>query len=149
MADISRFVALSDYLSSMRHRIWKPGVLDCGIFMADWVKIICGIDPIADVRGRYSTEKQFLRIIRREGGFEASCHARLKRSGFVETGLPQTGDILTVLAPYAVRSGKVQSRPTGAIAVNEELRAVITSDIGVVIARNDALPMIKAWTRHG
>lgn len=124
-------------------------MLDCGVFMADWVRILCGVDPIADVRGTYTTEKQFLRIVRREGGFETSCEARLLRAGFVETVFPKSGDVVTVLAPYAMRGGKIQSRPTGAIAVSADQRAVITSDLGVVIAGNEALPLLKAWTWHG
>ena len=139
---------LADYLASLRQRRWQPGVLDCGVFMADWVMIVCGHDPIADVRGTYATEKQFLRIVRREGGFEAACAARLARVGFCETMSPRAGDLMTVLAPFAQRRGKILRRPTGAIADNETLRAVITSDLGVVIANEAALPTLKVWTLH-
>lgn len=142
-------VPLSDYLASLRNRKWQPGILDCVVFMADWVVMRCGRDPIADVRGTYSTERQFLRMVRREGGFEAGCASRLSVVGFEETATPTQGDIMTVLAPYAVRRGKVQTRPTGAICVSSAMRAVITSDIGVVIAGNDRLPMLKAWTFRG
>lgn len=117
--------------------------------MADWVKQICGRDPIADVRGSYSTERQFLKIVRGEGGFEVSCEHRLKRVGFVETMFPRAGDIMTVLAPYAQRHGKIQRRPTGAICVSNEMRAVITSDLGVVIAGEKELPRLKVWTLYG
>jgi hypothetical protein len=81
MADVS---GIADYLASSRKRRWQPGVLDCGVFMADWVVLLTGRDPIADVRGTYTSERQFLRIIRREGGFEASCAARLRAFGFRE-----------------------------------------------------------------
>src|SRR6266403_456887 len=101
MADVS--AALADYLASLRQRRWQPGVLDCGVFMADWVMLLCGRDPIADVRGSYRSEKQFLRIVRREGGFEAACAARLARVGFSETEFPIAGDLMTVLAPFAQR----------------------------------------------
>jgi hypothetical protein len=147
VADIP--AALADYLASLRRRRWQPGILDCGVFMADWVKQVCGVDPIADVRGTYSTEKQFLRIIRSEGNFEKSCAARLEAAGFMPTQQPNAGDIMTVLAPYAVRKGKIQRRPTGAICVSDRMRAVLTSDLGVVIAGNDHLPMIRAWTFRG
>ena len=142
MADIH----LSDYLASLRGRRWQPGELDCGVFMADWVLKVCGRDPIADVRGTYSSERQFLRIVRREGGFERACAARLAAVGFRETGTPAAGDITTVLAPYAQRRGKIQRRPTGAICVSTAERAVITSDMGVVISGDEALPVINAWT---
>jgi hypothetical protein len=146
MADIP---LLADYLASLRKRRWQPGILDCGVFMADWVVQICGADPIADVRGSYSTEREFLRIVRGEGGFENSCASRLTAVGFVETRVPSQGDIMTVLAPYAKRKGKIQRRPTGAICVSDKMRAVITSDIGVVISNEAALPMLNAWTFRG
>lgn len=138
--------SLADYLAGLRLRRWRPGELDCGIFMADWVRALTGRDPIADVRGTYQSERQFLRIVRREGGFEASCAARLAAAGFVETATPASGDLMIVLAPYAVRRGKIQRRITGAIAVSAAQRAVITSDLGVVIAGDEGLPGLRAWT---
>lgn len=146
MADVP---VLSDYLASMRARRWQPGVLDCGVFMADWVWQITGTDPIADVRGRYESEKQFLRILRREGGFEAAVKRRLEGCGFAEVPKPVAGDIAVVLAPYATRRGKLQRRPTGAIAVDHERRAVITSDLGLVISDYWRLPLLRAYHHHG
>lgn len=143
MADIP---SLADYLASLRNRKWQPGILDCGVFMADWVRQVCGRDPIADVRGTYTTEKQFLRIVRGEGGFEGACANRLAAVGYRETNSPMAGDIVTVLSPYAQRRGEIQRRPTGAICISPTMRAVITSDLGVVIANEGALPMLKAWT---
>jgi hypothetical protein len=146
MADLPAVASLADYLASLRHRRWQPGVLDCGVFMADWVMALCGRDPIADVRGSYRSERGFLKILRAEGGFEKSCAARLEATGFRETAMPADGDVMTVLAPYARRRGKIQHRPTGAICVSAAMRAVITSDLGVVIAGEEALPMLRAWT---
>ena len=140
--------SLAEYLAGLRQRRWQPGVLDCGVFMADWVVQFCGRDPIADVRGTYATERQFLRIVRREGGFQAACAERLARVGFREAATPRAGDLMAVLAPFAQRRGKILRRPTGAITVNEAMRAVITSDLGVVIADAAVLPTLKAWT-HG
>lgn len=142
-------MTLADYLASLRKRKWQPGILDCGVFMADWVIALSGRDPIADVRGTYSTERQFMRIVRREGGFETSCAARLSAAGFVETTTPVAGDLMTVLSPYAERRGEIQRRPAGAICVSSNMRAVITSDLGVVIADEHSLPLRKAWTFHG
>jgi hypothetical protein len=152
MADVSGsgvMQSLADYLASLRHLKWQVGVLDCGVLMADWALKVCGRDPIADIRGAYSSERGFLRIIRREGGFEACCAARLGAIGYVETAAPRAGDLVAVSAPYAERRGKVQRRPTGAIAVSEAMRAVITSDLGIVIAGDDRLPLLKAWTFNG
>jgi hypothetical protein len=146
MADIP---ALSDYLASLRKRKWQPGLLDCGVFMADWVRLVCGRDPIADVRGTYSTEEQFDSILEYEGGFLASCRKRLSAVGLRRTRSPQAGDIMVVKAPYRVVGGEIQRRPTGAICVSGNSRAVITSDIGIVIAGNHDLPALRAWTFNG
>ncbi|MGY3607680.1 MULTISPECIES: DUF6950 family protein [unclassified Bradyrhizobium] len=147
MADVSG--SLGAYLASLRHLRWKPGVLDCGIFMANWMVSRGARDPIADIRGAYASERQFLRIIRREGGFLRCCAARLERIGMVETESARPGDLLAVMAPYAERRGKVQRRPTGAIAVDDGERAVVTSDMGIVIAGADALPALQVWTWNG
>jgi uncharacterized protein DUF6950 len=147
MADVSR--SLADYLASLRHLRWKPGVLDCGIFMADWMVSRGARDPIADIRGAYASERQFLRIIRREGGFVGCCAGRLERIGMVETEEARPGDLVAVMAPYAERRGKVQRRPTGAIVVDAGKLAVVTSDMGIVLAGSDALPILKAWTWNG
>jgi Domain of unknown function (DUF6950) len=143
MADLS--TALSDYLASLAGKRWQPGALDCGVFMADWVLQITGIDPIADVRGRYRTARQFLRIVRAEGGFERSCRRRLEAVGYRPVAQPGAGDLAIVLAPYAARRGKLQRRPTGAICAAPGHCAVITSDLGLVIAGADRLPVAAAW----
>jgi hypothetical protein len=138
--------SLPDYLSGLARRRWQPGVLDCAILMADWVVARGLADPIADVRGTYSSERQFTRIVRREGGLIAACCARLAAIGLNETRTPAAGDLMVVLAPYAVRRGNIQRRPTGAIAVSAEQRAVATRDMGIVISDGNALPVIRAWT---
>ena len=145
MADVS----LKAYLAALVDRGWRPGALDCGVFMADWVWAVRGVDPIADVRGSYSTEREFRRILRREGGFEKSCAVRLARVGYTPTEAPAASDLAVVLAPFAVRGGKILRRPTGAICVSEKLSAVMTSDLGVVIADNKLLPVIKAYHHNG
>jgi hypothetical protein len=142
-------MTLAEYLRSMRDRRWKPGTLDCGVFMADWVRERMGVDPIADVRGTYDSERQFLRILRREGGFEASCAARLKAAGWQETKNPTAGDVIVVMAPYAERRGKKQYRPTGGLFVGTNMHGVMTSDLGLVVVKGEMLPLVKAWTFNG
>ena len=113
--------------------------------MADWVNLICGIDPIADVRGSYSTKAEFDSIVTNEGGFLRSSAARLRRAGFVRTRNPSAGDIAIVLAP-ALDGEMVVREPTGSICVDAERRAVVTSDMGIVIAGGRALPTLRVWT---
>jgi hypothetical protein len=147
MADVP--AALSVYLRELAGRRWQVGELDCGVFMADWAVRLGARDPIADIRGCYATERQFLRIIRREGGFLACCAARLGHSGFCEASEPRAGNLVAVLAPFARRRGEIQRRPTGAIALSRDLRAVITSDLGLVIAGEVELPLLRTWEFNG
>lgn len=138
--------ALADYLRLIAARPFKPGSLDCCIFMADWIFRVTGKDPIADRRGSYSTEREYRQLLRAEGGFVAACGARALAAGLHETEAPKAGDVLLVDAPVAVRSGRVIRFPTGSICVSERMRSVVSSDCGLVIAGIDALPTVKAWT---
>lgn len=147
MADVSRSLAV--YLASLRWRKWKPGALDCGIFMSDWMVSRGAPDPMADIRGTYDSERKFLRILRREGGFVNCCSARFGRIGMTETMSPKIGDLVAVTAPYAERGGKIKRRPTGAIAISENMRVVATPDMGIVVVTSDHLPTLKAWTWNG
>lgn len=139
-------MTLAQYLASVGKRRWKVGALDCSVFMADWVREVTGCDPIADVRGKYKTDKQMWKIVRAEGGFEAACAARLAAVGMRETETPDNGDVVVVSAPYTVRCGKIQSRPTGAIHLVGGKSAVLTSDLGLMTW---PLPILKGWTFNG
>lgn len=150
MADLSVLAErLKRYFAELGRRRWQPGVLDCATLVADWAMLRGLADPIADLRGRYGNERQFMRIIRREGGLRACSAARLAAIGMVEASAPQRGDILLVEAPYAVRRGQVQRRPTCAIAADADVRAVITSDRGLVLARESMLPTLAVWAFGG
>lgn len=137
---------LSDYLASVARRPFKPGSLDCCIFMADWIRMVIGRDPIADRRGTYATTREYRKMLHQEGGFVVACDARAKTIGLRETAAPQVGDPMLVSAPVGVRHGKVLRFPTGSICVSDTMRAVVSSDRGLVIAHADYLPTVKAWT---
>jgi hypothetical protein len=130
---------LALYLAAVRQRRWQPGVLDCCTFMADWLMRRGCADPMADRRGAYSNVRQFKRLIRGEGGLVQSCSARFAGIGLLPTHYPAAGAVALVLAPVAGGRG---ARPTGAICVSSELRAVVSPDIGLVIAR---LRTLSAW----
>lgn len=53
------------------------GVLDCAHYAGDWVQILTGVDPIADLRGTYSTEAGAVEILAAEGGLRAALVSRL------------------------------------------------------------------------
>jgi hypothetical protein len=144
---VAEILTLPKYLASFARTRWQFGELDCCTFASDWSLLHFGVDPMRDLRGTYSTERQYMKLVRRLGGFERCCVDRLVAAGFRETAAPVAGDLMMVRAAYAVRRGKVQQRPVAAICVSPTSRAVITPDRGVVIANEDRLPMMRAWTR--
>lgn len=125
---------LADFLASLARRKWEWGKTDCLMILADWFIVKRGFDPVAGWRGTYSTERECLAILQREGGIVALvdkvCQGICER-----TDTPKAGDIAVVLAPWKA----------GAICVNETERAVLTVDKGLVIARNEILPLVAAW----
>lgn len=138
-------MTLKEYFEVVLRKRWSPGVWDCSTFMADWVANMCGRDPIEDVRGTYFSEREFQRIVAREGGFIAACHSRLSAVGMTPTTTPGAGDIVAVDAPYSTH-GDIRRRPTGAICAAPHCYAVVTSDMGLVVDKDDRLPMLRAWT---
>jgi hypothetical protein len=139
-------LTLPDYLDEVARRPFKPGSLDCAIFMADWIMRVTGRDPIADKRGAYSTADQYRELLKAEGGIVKACHARALATGLHETDNPKAGDPMLVNAPIEVGERRVIRIPVGAICVSDAMRAVVTIDRGLVIAGADVLPTIRAWT---
>jgi hypothetical protein len=89
--------ALGDYLAEAGRRPWnhgdKPGPKhDCCTFISDWC-IACGYpDPMAFIRGDYTTEAEANELVRSKG------LQRLVARGFRDIGLkrtraPQSGDV--------------------------------------------------------
>jgi len=134
---------LSDYLAGVTRRRFAYGELDCCTLMADWL-MQCGFaDPMADRRGFYATREQFTALIESEGGIIKSCRRRFAALGLRRTRRPVAGDVCLVRAPVrADASGGVVWGPTGAIAVSDRLRAVITVDLGLLGAE---LEIVQAW----
>lgn len=58
---------LDSYIESSRARPFEWGAFDCVTFAANWKALVTGADPIASVRGTYTTERGALEIIVRLG----------------------------------------------------------------------------------
>lgn len=97
----------------MRHRDWtirlhhaiqaaygRPfswGEFDCCLFAADCAVAICGIDPAADYRGRYTTQVGAKRVLRNtHGTLEGAWDAAFPR---VPVNLAQRGDVVLFDSP--------------------------------------------------
>lgn len=55
------------YLHEARRRPFEPGVHDCALFLAGAVQAQTGSDYAAPWRGRYTTERGGLRVLRKDG----------------------------------------------------------------------------------
>ncbi len=138
-------MTLSDYLTGVLRQRFHYGDLDCCTFMADWLVARGMADPMIGRRGSYSTWREYRAAIRGEGGMVASCRRRFAAIGLRETATPAKGDVALVMAPIGVRrSGAIVWAPTGAIAVTDRLRAVVTPDTGLVMA---PAHIVTVWTR--
>lgn len=58
---------LDNYVEASRSREFEWGELDCVTFAANWKCLATGVDPIAEWRGTYKTERQALALIVRLG----------------------------------------------------------------------------------
>jgi len=117
---------------------------NCFTFCADWVLEVTGRDPAAQWRGRFSSKADAVRLLRLAGGTRALAERAMASAGAPLTDNPQAGDVVLVLAPIGTGAGnKIIRRPTGAICVDAEKVALMTGDLGLLIA---PLPIVKAWS---
>lgn len=58
---------LDAYVDDHRRRPFQWGEHDCGTFLANWVVLVAGWDPLAAVRGRYHSRVGWHRVRRKDG----------------------------------------------------------------------------------
>ena len=108
---------LADWLAREGARPVVWGVNDCCLFVADWVVAVTGRDPATPWRGAYRGERAAHRILTRGGGLLAVVAPAFDGVGLARTDDPLTGDIGVVVAPVAVRRGRIVERPVAALRV--------------------------------
>lgn len=77
--------------------VW--GERDCGLWACDWVKEARGVDPGADVRGKYANRFGYLRFAYNAGGLPELVRAKFTASGLRETIDPKPGDVGVIPTP--------------------------------------------------
>ncbi|MGY4876515.1 DUF6950 family protein [Vreelandella aquamarina] len=83
---------LHQTIKAASERPFSWGEFDCCTFAADCCVAICGVDPAAEYRGRYTTELGAKRVLRNtHGSLEAAWDASFKR---VPINLRQRGDVV-------------------------------------------------------
>lgn len=131
---------LGEYLQKLCTERRAPGTHDCGTLACDWAVLLGFPDPMADWRGRYSTEPELLALISEAGGvlamFERGCRAAgiLRRQGS-----PQPGDIGVL---------RLAGHEAGSIFTGE--RWAFVGHRGVGLARIERDAVIAVWAvGHG
>src|SRR5690606_16299333 len=99
--------ALYGYIAAARRRPFEWGKFDCCLFAADVIRALTGLDPAADLRGRYRTALGAKRIVNREGGsLAALAERRFAPLGIAPLKGPKfarRGDILLLQVPGIMR----------------------------------------------
>lgn len=88
--------ALSEFRRSVAGRRFALGSWDCGLLCAEWVRMVRGVDPAAEWRGRYRTLLGLSRLLKRRGGMVAHFDACLLPLGIQRTVMTQRGDVAIV-----------------------------------------------------
>jgi hypothetical protein len=66
---------------------------DCRTFVSSWCFCAHGVDPVAELRGTYSSREQANDIVRLHGGDVALARHYLEPVGFCRVDDPRDGDI--------------------------------------------------------
>lgn len=98
---------LTEYLADARNEPFAPGRHDCALFAAGAVAAMTGADYAAPYRGRYSTLRGGLRVLRRDGfdGHVALAAHHLPECPVAFAG---PGDLAAVPTPQGEALGVVQ-----------------------------------------
>jgi len=100
-------VRLGAYLAAEARRPFEYGTSDCALFAAGAVKTMTGSDPSAAYRGRYTTLRGGLRILRQDG-FRDHVERAAALLSEVAPQRMQVGDIAVVETADGPSLGVVQ-----------------------------------------
>lgn len=132
---------LSRFLSAAAQRQFAWGQHDCILFAAGWVREISGVDPAANWRGHYATEREAKAILASFGGIGRVMELTLAANGWrrVSTCAPEAGDVV-LAAPHDGRG-----QHCAGIATGNRKTALVTRE-GLVIA---PVRVLQAWRHTG
>lgn len=98
---------LIEYLAAAARKPFKPGHHDCALFAAGAVAAMTGTDFAAQWRGRYTTLRGGLRVIRRDG-YRDQLDFVARHFAEVPMALAQVGDLAVVPSDQGPALGVVQ-----------------------------------------
>ena len=101
---VSRGAMLADFLQRGATQPFDWGARNCGLWVCDWIALVRGIDPAADLRGRFKTATGLGRHIARLGGIETFARGIAGRAELVETKTPVLGDAGLIEVPLSTQA---------------------------------------------
>ena len=123
---------LSQFLKCSASREFDWLHCNCGFWVCEWINDATGVDPVHAYRGRFKTDKEFLRFVRKHGGYEGFSRKVAQEAGLAQTDNPRLGDVGLVHADAI----------TMAIKADRDRWIVKRNGKGVAIA---PFPAIVAW----
>lgn len=142
---------LSEYLREAGRKPFAWGGLDpasradcdCMRFIVDWVERVMGVDPLAEYRGTYDTERGARRIMKAAGGPVAFVESLLEPVGMrrIAISAQHPGDVGLVHVGLKKWRERMVMVPAGAICISPRRWAVKAKD-AMIFAD---LPVLAAW----
>lgn len=87
---------LSDFFRAYERKPWRPGQVDCCLFMAAWAVWLGYPDPARDWRGTYDSEDGFRAIIHKAGGVVPLIEECALSINARRVSQPITGDVAVI-----------------------------------------------------
>ncbi|WP_376776737.1 DUF6950 family protein [Rhizobium laguerreae] len=75
---------------------WRPGTVDCCMFLASWAMWIGHPDPAGHLRGTYDDDDGFRRIIAAAGGVVPVVESCISSIGGVRIAAPSLGAVAVI-----------------------------------------------------
>lgn len=97
-------IAVVRYVSELADRPWQWGECDCTMAVADWIKEVRGINPLAKYRGAYSTADEARETAKQAGGFVPEIGRLFDEAGMKRVMIPEDGDVAMVIVPPKFRN---------------------------------------------
>lgn len=123
-------MTLGDYIQQTSRLPWSWGIVDCTMWVADWVLLQTGVDPAVALRGSYASEEEADGLV--ADGLVPVIEAQ---GVLTATDAPQANDVGVI---------EVMGRQVAAIHAGEGWAFRHPEGVGVVRAEP-----LAAWTLPG
>lgn len=101
--------ALYSFIESKRNLPFDWAGNNCCFFACDWIAILTGVDPAADLRSQVASASDASRVLADQGGVEQIAAVRCQMHGWQEVAVTyaQRGDIAMVATAHGPALGVV------------------------------------------